>query len=60
LEFRGEGEALKPVIGKRDRIKKTELLARIDHPRESCLVQFEKISRFVGDGNLLDSHFGSI
>ena len=48
------------MIRKRDQVKKTELLARIDHPRESCLVQFEKISRFVSDGDLLDSHFGSI
>jgi hypothetical protein len=48
------------MIRKRNRVKKTELLVRIDHPRESCLVQFEKISRFVGDGNLLDSHCGSI
>jgi hypothetical protein len=51
---------LKPVIRKRDQVKKTELLARVDHPRESRLVQFGKISRFVRDGNLLDSHFGSI
>jgi hypothetical protein len=60
LEFRGEGEALKTVIRKRDRVKKTELLAMIDHLRESRLVQFGKIPRFVRDGNLLDCHFGSI
>jgi len=51
---------LKTVIRKRDRVKKTELLAMIDHLRESRLVQFGKFPRFVRDGNLLDCHFGSI
>lgn len=48
------------MIRKHDQVKKTKLLGVIDHPRESRLIQFGKISRFVSDGNLLDSHFGSI